>query len=314
MKKLFLFVVLIVFAANSVLAQDETVRKIKKEAQRNINRNIPDTVELAWKKGGIFNLNLAQGSLRNWAAGGDNFSITINSNLNLFSYYKNKKQTWDNVLDLNLGYLSTTTLGTRKNDDRIDFLSKYGYKIAPKWKLVALGNYRSQMLNGYTYEEQNDTTVRRLVSAFMAPAYILLSPGIEFSPDKTFSAFLSPISARWTVVMNDSLASVGAYGVDSSRHVKGEFGAFATLNFVKDFNKNFSLKSRLDLYSNYLHNPKNVDLFFTNMLLMKLTDWFAVTYNLDLIYDDDVRLFGPMEKSPGLQIKSILGVGLVAKF
>lgn len=314
MKKLFLFAVLIVFATNSVLAQDETVRKIKKEAQRNINRTIPDSVEVAWRKGGIFNLNLAQGSLKNWAAGGDKFSITINSNLNLFSYYKNKKHYWDNVLDLNLGYLSTTTLGTRKNDDRIDFLSKYGYKIAPKWNLVGLGNFRSQMLNGYTYEENKDTTVRRLVSGFMAPAYILISPGIEFVPNKTLSAFLSPLSARWTVVMNDSLAVVGAYGVDSSGHVKGEFGAFATINFVKDFNKTFSLKSRLDLYSNYLNNPKNADLFFTNMLLMKLTDWFAVTYNLDLIYDDDVRLFGPLEQSPALQIKSILGVGLVAKF
>jgi hypothetical protein len=32
---------------------------------------------------------------------------------------------------------------------------------------------------------------------------------------------------------------------------------------------------------------------------------------LDLIYDDDVRIFGPDGKSPGLQTKSILGIGFL---
>jgi hypothetical protein len=30
---------------------------------------------------------------------------------------------------------------------------------------------------------------------------------------------------------------------------------------------------------------------------------------LDLIYDDKIRIFGPFKKSPGLQTKSIIGIG-----
>jgi hypothetical protein len=30
---------------------------------------------------------------------------------------------------------------------------------------------------------------------------------------------------------------------------------------------------------------------------------------LDLIYDDKIRIFGPNKKSPGLQTKSIIGIG-----
>ena len=314
MKKNCLLILIAVFAFCYSYAQVGSVRKIQKESERTINRTIPDSVNVDWKLGGLYNANVSQGALKNWAAGGDRFSLTINSNLNLFSYYKNYRHNWDNVLDVNLGYLNTTTLGARKNDDRIDFLSKYGYSIAPRWNLMGLFNLRSQMLKGYSYEEKNDTVHRRYVSSFMSPGYVLVSPGIEFKPDQSFSAFISPVSARWTIVTNDSLSSIGAYGVDSNRHVKQELGAFATVQLIKDFNKTFSLKSRMDLYSNYLHNPQNVDFFMSNLLFMNLTKWVSVTYNLDLIYDDDVRLFGDLEKSPAMQIKSILGVGLVVKF
>ena len=76
----------------------------------------------------------------------------------------------------------------------------------------------------------------------------------------------------------------------------------------------FSYKSRLDLYSNYLKNPQNIDLYWTNLLNMKLTKYLTLTYSLDMIYDDDVRLFGPNNTSPATQIKSMLGVGFLVKF
>src|SRR5690348_18203115 len=58
----------------------------------------------------------------------------------LFPYttlFRSKKErySWDNTLDLNYGLVNTTSLGTRKNDDRIDLLSKVGYEIAPKLSL-----------------------------------------------------------------------------------------------------------------------------------------------------------------------------------
>jgi hypothetical protein len=47
---------------------------------------------------------------------------------------------------------------------------------------------------------------------------------------------------------------------------------------------------------------------------MKVNKLLGVTYNFDLIYDDDVRIFGPTGKAPRTQIKSLLSVGITAKF
>ena len=52
----------------------------------------------------------------------------------------------------------------------------------------------------------------------------------------------------------------------------------------------------------------------TNIWSAKIAKGLAVTWNLDFVYDDDVRLFGDDGKSPALQVKSLLGVGLLVKF
>ncbi len=43
--------------------------------------------------------------------------------------------------------------------------------------------------------------------------------------------------------------------------------------------------------------------FLTNYFLFKINKYFTANYNLDLIYDDDVKLFGKEGKSPGLAVE-----------
>jgi hypothetical protein len=52
----------------------------------------------------------------------------------------------------------------------------------------------------------------------------------------------------------------------------------------------------------------------SNTLNAKLGKVLAVTWSVDIIYDDDVRLFGPNKNSPGTQLKSLVGIGLQVKF
>src|SRR3954471_15419365 len=198
MKRILLPAFLLIFIAAN--AQDETVKKLQADANKNIKTDV-DTAHKTWRTGGVFNLNLTQGSLSNWAAGGDKFSISLNTILSAYAFYKKNKSSWDNTLDVAFGYLKTTSLGNRKNDDRLDVLSKYGYAIAPKWNLAALFNFRTQMANGYTYSGNSKT----FSSAFLSPAYLLLSLGFDFKPTQNFSLFLSPATARWVIVKNDTL-------------------------------------------------------------------------------------------------------------
>ncbi len=278
----------------------ETAKTIKKEA---------DTSTWNWKRGGLVNFSLAQGSLSNWAAGGDNFSLAVSSYLNYFFFYQKKRISWDNNVDVNLGFVQTTSLGGRKNDDRFDFLSKYEYKMdtTGKWYLSTLFNFRSQFFDGYTY----NNNVGNFASTFLSPAYTLLSLGFDYKPNHNLSVFLSPLTSRLVIVSNHILSNQGAYGVDSGKHVKPEFGSFVTINYMNTFDKTVTYKGRLDLFSNYLSNPQNINIFMTNQLAFKINNYFSCTYSLDFIYDDNIRIFGPLGKSAALQTKSLLGIGFL---
>jgi hypothetical protein len=309
MKKI--LVVCALFSIFIASAQDKTVKELKDASGRAIKKDPNDTISKTWKKGGLYGINVSQGSLSNWAAGGDDFSLSLNSVLSLFAFYKKDKHSWDNTFDFNLGYVKTTSLGSRKNDDRFDLLSKYGYALNSKLNVAGLFNFRSQFFKGYTYDDEG---VRTMSSAFLSPAYILVSPGLDFKPNADLSIFVSPITARWTIVKDDTLSAKGLYGVDPGKHSNGEFGAFASVNYLKEFNKNITYKSRLDLFSNYRRKPKNVDLYFTNVLNVKLSKILSLTWSVDMIYDDDVRLFGKNNNGAALQLKSLVGIGLLAKF
>src|SRR5882724_3467559 len=259
MKK-FSLAILITFFVVSVFAQDKDVQKLKGEASREIKKDPNDTIPKIWKTGGLFTLNFNQAALSNWSAGGDKSSLALTSYLNAYAHYKKDRHSWDNTLDLAFGIVSTTSLSKRKSDDRIDFLSKYGYELAKKWYLSGLFNIRTQFAQGFSYP---DNKSKILTSDFFAPAYILLSPGINYKPADNFSIFVSPITARWVIVNNDSLASVGAFGVDSGKHVKFEYGAYASIGYTAKIGENSQFTTRLDFFSNYRHNPQNVDIYWT---------------------------------------------------
>jgi hypothetical protein len=314
MRKAFsLFFCFNLFILFKVAAQQIPVRELPNEIFRSVKKDMNDTSDWRWKRGGIINFNLAQGSLSNWAAGGDRFSLSLNSHVNYLLLHKGNKHTWDNSFDFNYGYIQTTSQGGRKNDDRIDILSKYGSRIDTNNKiyLSVLGNFRSQFFNGYNYYSKDSST---LTSTFLSPAYILLSVGFDFKPSKNLSIFLSPLTNRTTYVGSRKLYMKGAYGLPPGTNYRNEIGAFASTNYFTDITSSIKYRGRLDLFSNYGHNPFNVDLYMTNLFSFKINKFLSATYNLDMIYDDDVKLFGKNGDSPGLQLKSLIGIGFMMPF
>jgi hypothetical protein len=309
MNKSGLLVIMITLYAITCSSQDAVVRKLQSESLRQVQKNVPDTGWKNWKCGGAYTLSIGQGSQRNWAAGGDDFSFTLNTSLSLYAFYKHNKHSWDNTFDINFGYINTTSLGSRKNDDRFDILSKYGFSLNKKFNLATLTNFRSQLLKGYTYPGN----VKTFASAFLSPAYLIMSQGLDYKPSKHLSIFVSPVTSRWVFVADTSLSSKGEYGVKQGSHHINQNGAFATIGYQKSFNKFVSYKGRLDLFSNYNNNPQNIDVFMTNVLSAKVAKILAFSWNVDMIYDNDVQLFGKANTSPALQLKSIIGIGLQVK-
>lgn len=307
--KLF-FPVLFSFIALNGMAQDQTVTDLKAGAQAEKELPKRDSTSF-WTTGGTFTLNVGQGSQKNWAAGGDDFSFSLNSYLGVWALYKKDKLSWDNIANFNYGVLNTTSQGSRKNDDRIDLTSKVGYGLTDKINLAFLANFQSQFSKGYKYHDDGG---KDLLSNLMSPGYLLLSLGVDFKPSDGLSIFVSPVTSRWVFVMNDSLSSVGSYGVKPGEHVKNEIGAFASITYNKKLRDNISYIGKLDLFSNYKSHPENIDLTMNNMLTFQISKVLSANLGLDLIYDDDIKMFGKNSNSPALQIKQVLGVGLTVKF
>ncbi|MDH5400010.1 MAG: DUF3078 domain-containing protein [Cyclobacteriaceae bacterium] len=297
------------------------------EVESKLKAQKTDTTE-GWKKGGTITTNLSQVSLTNWASGGQN-SVSLSGLLSLFAHRKMGNGLWENYLDIAYG---TIKQGKRANwwktDDKIDLTSKYGRKLAESWYLAGVLNFKSQLAAGYNYP--NDSVV---ISGFMAPGYLLGAMGLDYKPNDNFTAFLAPFTAKTTFVKDQALADAGAFGVDpaildnlgnvitAGKKVRGEFGGYVRLFYKKDLMENVSLQTKLDLFSNYLKNPQNIDVNWETLISMKVNKFISATLSTNLLYDDDVDIAvdenndGITDKSgPRTQFKEVLGVGFSYKF
>ena len=263
---------------------------------------------------------------------------------------------WDNEIQLNYGIVNTHTTGVRKVDDKIDISTKPGYKIKEKMGAAILINFRSQFYDGNNYNYLNQDLKRKISSFMAPGYLTITpgldfkcskSFSIVVSPVASKFTFVTnePYSYSFQgglIPPQNQTEGSGAYekplainyGVDPEREVRVELGTGVTINFNKEVMKNVSWKSKLDLFSSYSKrteffgpnyassvkadkaHPEKVDVYFTNSIVMKVNKWLNVAYDFDIIYDDDVRMFGPNADVAAMQLRSMLGVGvgIVAKF
>jgi Protein of unknown function (DUF3078) len=285
-------------AAFSATAQDATVKGL----QASANKEVKSAEKDGWKRGGTLIINLNQGSLSNWAAGGEQNTLGVNGIFNYGINFRRGNNTWDNYFNLALGFQNATSYSKfRKTDDLIDITSKYGYQVSKKWYAAALINFNSQALEGFAYTD----TVNTKISNFLAPGKLLVSLGMDYRPNDNFSLFISPLTTRWIFKKDPDFYAVDKFGVPAFKKSYNEIGAYVTAKYNKALNKWATYAGRLDLFSNYKRNPQNVDVYFTNLLAMKFNKWLGTTISLDMIYDDDI-----IKKT---QLKEILGIGLTLK-
>lgn len=321
MKRKFIIVIVLLSIFSAITSGQVT------EAEKNLRTLSADTTQ-GWKNGGIFAINLAQTSLNNWAAGGQN-SVAFNGIFSIFANLKKDKSRWDNSLDIGYGLLKQgkgKDAPFRKTDDRFDFLSKYGREAFKNVFYTALLNFKTQMTPGYNYI---DATTKAKISDLFAPAYLLAALGLDYKPNANFSAFIAPLTAKFTFVTAPSLSAAGAFGVKPGKKSLSEFGGYLRAIYTKndfknEFMKNVSFTTKIDLFSNYLKNPQNIVVNWENLIALKVNKFISANFTTDLIYDDKIKV--PFDKNDNgtieagesvgskIQFKEILGVGFSYKF
>lgn len=283
-----------------------------------------------WSSKGNFSTLLNEMLLSNWAKGGENqISLIGLFNYNLKYVSVDTNFIWENIADVGYGFLTSENYSFRKNEDKIDLVSKMGYRAIKDYYYSMFVNFKTQFDKGYKYPNDRD-----VVSRFFAPAYLIAGVGIDFKPRTNLSISFSPLSGRMTFVNNEELANAGAYGVTPAKYdelgnilakgktFKFDFGVGTTINYTFEPMKNIKVITKLDLFNNYtdsdVNNRKNIDINSENMIHFKVNDYISANIFLHFIYDHDIpipvyeKIDGVKTQvgvGPRLQIKQNMGIG-----
>lgn len=320
--------------------------------------SIPDTIAIKdtsyWHTGTTFSLNLAQTSLTNWNAGGQN-SVAYNALWNSFIKHEKGRLVYSNDLNMSFGQANLADKGWRKTDDRLYYLSKLSYKKSDKLRYTIYLDFLTQFADGYNYVASvsnpgQDSAV--LVSRFMSRGYGTFALGAEYTPVDGLFIFFSPFTLKGTIVGYQPFANAGNFGVrpeyiDGSGNRKAgsnfllEPGALLDIMYKKEVVKNIALQTKLTLFWAYIRNDydiddsthvlrgqeyvfyKNVDVLWDFSLVAKVTKYITASLTTSLIYDDDIDVLrtkyandqtNPKAYGPAIQFKQVLGLGIQATF
>lgn len=285
----------------------------------------PDTTY--WKAGGFTALTFSQVSLSDsWAAGGAE-NIALTGAIGLFADYKKKRSTWENTLDLGYGQINQDNAGFEKSDDKIIMNTKYGYQIVEgntKWYFSGMIDFKTQFDKGYTEAADGADS---LISNFMVPGYLTVGLGIDYQPNAKVSFNYIPLTGKFTFVNNQTLADLGAYGVDPAvysdagvkledgKKSRAEMGSFLRIKYKDEVITNVNVETRLELFTNYIDSFGIIDVNWQNMVVMKINKVLSANWFSNLIYDKDIKTETDEGKEEArVQWKSVFGVGLAYNF
>lgn len=298
--------------------------------QIQVNDLLPKKI---WNKGGAASLNFNSLGLTNWAAGGVS-SNSLSSAVNLRANYKKDDIFWANNLDLSYGLIQNEGMPLRKNEDRIDLTSVFGKRISDKFNYAARVNFLSQFAPGFDFTNPEiDDKDRAVISRFMAPAFLNASIGIDYHLTEHLSIFASPLSGKFTFVMDDSIADANIYipattdaqGIQFyNNNFRPELGAMLNFMYQRDLWKRYNIKSNLNLFNNFTDvnaaNRKNIDVVWITELNIKVTEYIGMRLFTHLIYDNDIALTRFNEnkeaigEGPGTQFMRMFGIGFSKNF
>jgi hypothetical protein len=145
----------------------------------------------------------------------------------------------------------------------------------------------------------------------MSPGYLLFGPGMYWKKNDNFKLNFAPLTSKFTFVDNRYTSIPGYvdgsyFGVDANKSMLYQLGFNATAYYKFKIMENVTAENLLNLYSNYLKDPQNIDINYSLIVLMKINKVLSANFNFQAIYDDDAFA--------GFQTKEVFGVGLNYNF
>ncbi len=295
MTKKILLVLGIVFSGVFLFAQadDKRLEEVAKMAKQEAKDG--------WLKGGGIGLDLTGLKLINPRVGAGDNKFGVGGLGTFFFNYKKGKDYWNNGINFQLA-VQNFQLGAKtkyqKNLDVIRFNSRYGHQIKNKLFGAIDFGVETLMLPTYPGNFTSGEAGENPIAQLFSPARITLSPGLDYKHDDHFSVFFAPVGLKIIYVADQDIANLGIHGtklVDENDLTKGyeKMDLQAGANLQAKYNNKYlndkvSYTTKLDLFSNYLHNPQNIDVLWGHSLDIAITKGLSLALMGELFYDHDI--------------------------
>jgi hypothetical protein len=297
MKKIVFTAALLISFSNlfAQMAEKENLKQNESAADRK-TADLPD----GWKKTGKITFLFNQSAFNNaWMSGGTS-SMAGNFGLNYDFNYKKEAIVWDNKFILAYGL--TKLKGAERNtktDDRLELNSLLGRKASGYWYYSAFLNFKTQMDSGF------DPTETTRISHFFSPAYLQVGPGMLWKKSDNLKVNFAPATSRLIIVDGHFTEFGTSFGVEQGKTLRYEFGASVSGYYKLNLMENVSMENILNLYSNYLDKPENVDVDYQMNLVLKVNKYMSANVTFQAIYDDNAN---PVKSE--VQIREVFGLGI----
>jgi hypothetical protein len=264
----------------------------------------PEAPKEAWSRGGNVSVLFNQSAFNAEWLGGGTSNIAGNFSLNYDFNYKKGDWTWDNKLLAAYGLTKIKGADfVTKSDDRFEFNSLAGKKAGGNWYYSAFANLRTQMDAGFIVNDDGTRTKR---THFFSPGYIQIGPGMLYKKSDNLKVNIAPATARLIIVHGEFtenlIAGEAYFGVEPGKTSRFEFGASVGAYYKANIMPNVSIENILNLYSNYIEKPQNVDLDYTMNLVMSINKYLSANVAFQAIYDDNAV--------QAVQIREVFGLGV----
>lgn len=296
MKKIILVLVLLSLS-QLAFAQESEKETLKKTdaAAANATADKPN----GWLKKGTFTLLANQATFNNWLAGGQS-NISGNVALNYDFNYKFNTWSWDNKLIAAYGLTKIKNQPLQKTDDRFELNSLLGKKAAGLWYYSAFLNFKTQFDSGFDASGTTKTT------HFLSPAFVQVGPGMMWKKADNFKFNFAPATSKLIYVDKQFTQFAPSFGVKQGQTIRYEFGAAVSGYYKFNIMENVSFENILNLYTNYLDKPTNVDLDYQANIVMKVNKFLSANLAYQTIYDDNAF--------SGFQTRQVIGIGVNYNF
>lgn len=292
MKKIVVLLAIISFCYTNAQNAEKELINVTSAAEAKAK----DTTNIGWKRGGNIGLLFNQSAFNNDWLGGGTSSMAGNLTINYDFNYKTATTIWDNKIFAAYGLTKLKGNETTKTDDRLEFTSLYGKKASGYWFYSGFLNFRTQMDTGF------NTKTGEKISHFFSPAYLQAGPGLLWKKSDNLKVNFAPLTSR-LIFVHPHFTELGpSFGVKQGESSRFEFGAAVNAYYKCTLIENVTMENILNLYSNYLDKPQNIDVDYQMNLVMKINKYMSANISFQAIYDDNAI--------QSVQVREVFGLGV----